>query len=78
MRQGEILGLRWKDIDTEYETIVQTLSHKGQELSTGAKTYSGNRRISIDTNTLSQVLKNRVIQKEEMVMNKEYIILKMI
>ncbi|MDY7046405.1 site-specific integrase [Virgibacillus sp. M23] len=71
MRQGEILGLRWKDIDIENETIsvVQTLSHKGQELSAGAKTDSGNRRISIDSNTLSQVLKHRTLQKEEMMVN---------
>ncbi|WP_121604895.1 site-specific integrase [Virgibacillus sp. Bac332] len=71
MRQGEILGLRWKDIDIENETIsiVQTLSHKGQELSVGAKTNSGNRRISIDSNTLSQVLKHRTLQEEEMMVN---------
>jgi integrase len=68
MRQGEILGLRWKDIDVNNQTIsiVQTLSHKGQELSVGAKTESGNRQISIDEETLSQVLRLKHLYKEEM------------
>lgn len=68
MRQGEILGLRWKDIDVNNQTIsvVQTLSHKGQELSAGAKTESGNRQISIDEETLTQVLRLKHLYKEEM------------
>lgn len=72
MRQGEILGLRWKDIDEENQTIsiVQTLSHKGQELSVGAKTESSNRHISIDSQTLMQILKVKPKQKEEMMLNR--------
>lgn len=59
MRHGEILGLRWKDIDEENHTIsvVQTLSHYGKELSAWTKTDSGNCRISIDENTLEKALK---------------------
>jgi integrase len=72
MRQGEILGLRWKDIDEENQkiSIVQTLSHKGQKLNTGAKTESGNRTISIDENTLSQVMKLKHLYKQELLANR--------
>jgi integrase len=59
MRQGEILGLRWCDID--YENMVirikQTLSHDGKEFKAGAKSSSGNRSIALSTNTVS-VIKN--------------------
>lgn len=72
MRQGEILGLRWKDIDVENRTIsvVQTLSHKGQILSAGAKTAAGNRKISIDENTLNQLLSLKLKYKEEKMANR--------
>lgn len=72
MRQGEILGLRWKDIDEENRTIsvVQTLSHKGKILSVGAKTASGNRQISIDEVTLNQLLPLKLKYKEEKMANR--------
>lgn len=58
MRQGEILGLRWKDIDYENKFLYvnQTLSNYGKTLKSGAKTYAGVRRISIP-NQLIDVLK---------------------
>ncbi|MCU4814000.1 site-specific integrase [Bacillus cereus] len=48
MRQGEILGLRWKDIDFENNRIFvrQTLSERG-ELKYGAKTKTSIRTIHI-------------------------------
>lgn len=60
MRQGEILGLRWKDIDFEKKTIAinQTLTHYGKSLSHGAKTISGNRTISIPSQ-LVEVLRRQ-------------------
>ncbi|MCZ8518857.1 site-specific integrase [Paenibacillus caseinilyticus] len=60
MRQGEILGLRWKDVDLVGKTIYvsQTLSHDGKELTAGAKTKSGSRKISID-DTLANELKKQ-------------------
>ncbi|MFP3338864.1 tyrosine-type recombinase/integrase, partial [Micrococcus sp. SIMBA_131] len=49
---------------------VQTLSHKGQELSIGTKTDSGTRRISIDSKTLSQIMKIKKRYKEELMANR--------
>lgn len=59
MRQGEILGLRFKDIDEDNSTlaVVQTLSHQGKVLSVGAKTSAGNRRIALDDKTLNSIIK---------------------
>jgi integrase len=49
MRQGEILGLRFKDIDFQLKQIfiTQTLSHDGKELRNGTKTKAGIRTIHI-------------------------------
>ncbi len=56
MRQGEIFGLRWKDINLENGiiSITQTLSHDGKEVQIGAKTNSGNRTIAIDAETVKE------------------------
>jgi integrase len=61
MRQGEILGLRWKDVNFEEGTIqvVQTLSHDGKELSAGAKTQTGNRVIRIDETTIKELREHK-------------------
>lgn len=49
MRQGEILGLRWMDIDfhTKQIFISQTLSHDGKELRNSTKTRAAKRAIHI-------------------------------
>ncbi|MFD0680345.1 MULTISPECIES: tyrosine-type recombinase/integrase [unclassified Paenibacillus] len=54
MRQSEILGLRWKDIDFNDGSlcIVQTLSHDGKRLLTGAKTNASIRRVDLPEETL--------------------------
>ncbi|GIO09652.1 site-specific integrase [Brevibacillus reuszeri] len=59
MRQGEILGLRWKDVnlDTGVLSITQTLSHDGKEMQVGAKTDSGNRTVAIDAETINALRK---------------------
>jgi integrase len=61
MRQGEILGLRWKDVDFNEGVvrIVQTLSHDGKELTVGAKTKSGNRTVSIDLGVVKELREQR-------------------
>lgn len=61
LREGEILGARWKDLDFEEKTlsIVQTLSHDGKELSAGAKTDSGSRLVSLDDKTIAELKRRK-------------------
>lgn len=61
MRQGEILGLRWKDIDFEKGTItiVQTLSHDGKVIQSHTKTANSVRSISIDRQTLRELASHK-------------------
>lgn len=76
MRQGEILGLRWKDIDIENKTLTikQVLSHDGKELLSGAKTNAGNRAISLSDSIISDLKKHRSkILQEKLVQGKYYI-----
>jgi integrase len=67
MRQGEILGLRWEDVDFETKllSIVQTLSHDGKEIMVGAKTKSSVRNIALDDNTIEELRKHRKMLIEE-------------
>ncbi|MBT2736190.1 site-specific integrase [Bacillus sp. ISL-7] len=60
-RQGEILGLRWRDIDFENKFIYikQTLSHDGKELRNAAKTKASIRSISIPDILIKQLKKER-------------------
>lgn len=67
MRQGEILGLRWIDIDFERCQLVirQTLSHDGKEFNVGAKTSSGIRSIALDSITISHLERQKRILDNE-------------
>ena len=53
MRQGELLGLRWKDVDLEkgHLTISQTLSRRKAFL-LGGKTKSSLRKILLPSSTV--------------------------
>lgn len=68
MRQGEILALRWKDIDFNNNTLAvkQTLSHTGNKLIPGAKTKSGLRSITLPIETVHALNKHKkMIQYEK-------------
>ncbi|MBM7604009.1 integrase [Metabacillus crassostreae] len=54
MRQGEILGLRWKDVNFEkgFLKVSQTLSHDGKTFIEGAKSKTSIRTIPLSRNTL--------------------------
>lgn len=68
MRQGEILGLRWIDVDFERSQLFirQTLSHDGKEFKAGAKTSSGIRSITLDSLTIEHLKKQkRILQNEK-------------
>lgn len=75
MRQGEILGLRWKDIDFENNTLCirQTLSHDGKTLNSEAKTKSSLRSIHLPDETLQALKSHRVlILQEKLKSGKQY------
>ncbi|EMI09196.1 integrase family protein [Anoxybacillus gonensis] len=69
MRQGEILGLRWKDVDFENGCvrITQTLSSDGKEILPYTKTKSGARTIDLPEETIVQLKKHKkLIQQEKL------------
>lgn len=57
MRQSEILGLRWKDVDLDAGalSVTQILDHQGKEFHVGTKTNAGSRLISIDEETVAAI-----------------------
>ncbi|UOQ43777.1 tyrosine-type recombinase/integrase [Halobacillus salinarum] len=61
MRQGEILGVRWTDLDWDKKLIMirQTLSHDGKELKSGAKSKSGKRTITLPDETIHLLKKHK-------------------
>jgi len=66
MRQGEILGLRWKDVDMDNQTIYirQTLTQEA-ELKAGAKNNSSIRSIHISNKLVSELKAHRKLVLEE-------------
>ena len=75
MRQGEILGLRWKDIDYDKGLIFirQTLSHDGKEIKIGAKTVSGVRTIHISKMLIDQLKEEKQrIEKQKLKLGNSY------
>ena len=67
MRQGELLGLRWKDVDLEkgHLTISQTLSHDGKAFLLGGKTKSSLRKILLPSSTVVKLKKHRAVVLKE-------------
>lgn len=75
MRQGELLGLRWKDVDLEkgHLTISQTLSHDGKTFLLGGKTKSSLRKILLPESTVAKLKKHRAaVLKEKLSQGEEY------
>ncbi|WP_339321801.1 site-specific integrase [Paenibacillus sp. FSL W8-0194] len=69
MRQSEILGLTWKDVDLENGTLTvrQTLSHDGKELSPQTKTKASTRSISLNNKLIAELKKHkRILAREKL------------
>jgi integrase len=68
MRRGEILGLRWADIDLEALTLsisqIRTVANY-QVVTLSPKTEKGARTISLDDQTVAALRSHRVAQMEE-------------
>jgi integrase len=68
MRRGEVLGLRWEDVDFDGRalSIVQTLTTVSNRLHIGPpKTGKSRRRVSVDSVTLEALKAHRTHQLEE-------------
>ncbi|THF73888.1 site-specific integrase [Cohnella fermenti] len=66
-RQGEILGLRWQDVDFENNCIriTQTLSSDGKEIQPYTKTKSGTRTINLPKETMKRLKKHKQMVDRE-------------
>ncbi|MGY4689611.1 site-specific integrase [Salibacterium sp. K-3] len=65
MRPGEILGLKWRDIDPDNQqlSVLRSLTRQGELKQ--PKTKSSRRMISLGEDTLSTLKSHRTRQKEE-------------
>ncbi|HGO9425620.1 TPA: tyrosine-type recombinase/integrase [Bacillus cereus] len=74
MRQGEILGLRWKDVDFENGCvrITQTLSSDGKDLLPYTKTKSGSRTIDLPEETVTALKRHWLFIRGEREDNSSY------
>ncbi len=60
MRKGEVLGIRWSDLEGDVIRIQQTISHcKGGKRRGGPKTEKGKRRVCLDSDTLAVLEQHR-------------------
>jgi integrase len=67
MRQSEILGLRWKDINIKENkiTIKQVMCNFTKKQKPGAKTKAGNRTILFGEETIQELFKHQEKQKQD-------------
>lgn len=67
MRQGELLGLTWEnvDLDNKLIRITQTLEHDGKAIKQGAKSSSGVRSISISDQDVEELKRQQRRIEEE-------------
>lgn len=74
MRPGEILGLRWSDINFEEKTLtVQQTVTKKRRIKNGAKTTSSVRSIAISTSLIDALKEHRTfILQERVFLGAEY------
>lgn len=73
MRRGEILGLRWKDIDFETSQIKISQSLRPQQgLIKGVKTDAGFRSITVAPYVISELKKHRSMVLQERLESNEY------
>ncbi|MFA1710500.1 tyrosine-type recombinase/integrase [Peribacillus frigoritolerans] len=73
-REGEIMGLRWKDIDFDTNTIYirQTLTQKA-EIKAGAKNNSSVRSVSIPAKLIPELICHRqMIIEEKLLLGEKY------
>ncbi|WBL16339.1 site-specific integrase [Sutcliffiella sp. NC1] len=75
MRQGELLGLRWKDIDLDNQLlrVNQVLAHNGKDIISEAKTEKSNRTVELGESTISVLKAHRKqLLQEKLLQGKGY------
>jgi integrase len=67
LRQGEILGLRWKDVNLEkgFLYVKQTLSHDGKSFKQGAKTKTSKRTVDLSKSTIKALKEQRLLIEKD-------------
>lgn len=76
MRRGEILGLRWKDVDLDKGILYvrQTLSKDGKKFLSGAKTDSSVRSIKLSNETIAVLRKHKArVAREKLQLGPDYV-----
>ncbi|WP_375337791.1 site-specific integrase [Bacillus cereus group sp. BfR-BA-01319] len=74
MRLGEVLGLRWQDVDFENHTVTINQTVGGDDkIKKTAKTSASNRTIPVPVETIEAAKKHRIqINKEKLRMGSAY------
>jgi len=70
MRRGEVLGVRWKDIDLDSGelAIIQTITNVNGKLTVGSpKTTKSRRVIYLDETTVTMLRQHRGRQREDQI-----------
>ncbi len=66
MRRGELLGLRWQDVNGSIISIRQTLVPVGNKIMVGTpKTKKGQRRVSVSPDVLEVLALHKAVQEVE-------------
>lgn len=77
MRRGEVLGMRWRDVDFERSrlAVAQTMTNVGTELVTSTpKTQKGTRSVALDPTTLDALKAHRRKQAaEQLAFGRDYL-----
>jgi integrase len=76
MRRGEILGLRWKDVDLDKGILYvrQTLSKDGKKFLSGAKTDSSVRSIKLSNETIAVLRKYKArVSREKLQLGPSFV-----
>ena len=75
MRQGEILGLRWQDLNLKNQSlcIKQTLKHDGKGFLVGGKTKASRRIVDLTSETIGLLKKHKaMVAKEKLSAGADY------
>lgn len=67
LRRGEMLGLRWTDVDLDAEelSVIQTIDGRGHAVVSSTKTKKSRRRVTLDVATVGALRAHKRLQAKE-------------